>query len=75
MPYVNTGCIVMFDDSMTELEICQCETTKGAENIAAALNDAIRFARLKAVIKDVLQWEAKRMGAVSAAALRDVLRD
>ena len=46
MPYVNTGCIVMFDDSMTELEICQCETTKGAENIAAALNDAVRFRKL-----------------------------
>jgi hypothetical protein len=34
----------------------------------------MHVARLEAAIKDVLQWEAKRMGAVSAAALRDVLR-
>jgi hypothetical protein len=34
----------------------------------------MHVARLEAAIRDVLQWEAKRMGAVSAAALRDVLR-
>ena len=65
-----------------------CQTLKMARCAAdEALREGLRgqfpascvvldmhVARLEAAIRDVLQWEAKRMGAVSAAALRDALR-
>jgi len=46
MPFKTSGCLIVYEDGMTELEICRAETYKTADNIAAALNDAIRWRKL-----------------------------
>ena len=53
MPYKTSGCLVIFDDGMTELEIYRAETYKTADNIAANLNDALRWRKLCALVDRV----------------------
>ena len=50
MPYKTSGYLVIFEDAMTELEVCRAETYKTADNIAAALNDAVRWRKLRSML-------------------------
>ncbi len=43
MPYKTSGCLVIFEDGVIELEICRAEAYRTANNIAAALNDAVKW--------------------------------
>jgi len=53
MPFKTSGCLIVYEDGMTELEICRAETYKTADNIAAALNDATRWRKLRDMLGHV----------------------
>ena len=67
------GTCASLEDARCAADAALREGLRGQFPAACVVLD-MRVARLEAAIKEVLQWEAKRMGAVSAAALRDVLR-